>query len=151
MGLFSNISQAQFSEGGNYLKEGVFRLEVMKVILKKTRKGPMGFIAELRIVQSSNKLHEIGSDVTWMTLDSQEPFLGNVKQFIASVSDVEMNTVDEAAAEFVVDEAQPLKGLFVRASAVNITTQKGKAFTKVKFIPDSVGDAGADQAHSENK
>lgn len=151
MGLFSNISNAQYSEGGNYLKDGVFRLEIKKTILKKTRKGPMGFIVECGILESTNPAHIVGSEATWMVTDDKEPFLGNVKQFIATALEVEMAEINEEVAELIVGDEQPLKGKIVRASGINILTRKNTNFTKIKFIKDSAGAAGAAQAHADNK
>lgn len=152
MGLFSNIANAQYSEGGNYLKEGVFRLEILKVVLKKTRKGVDSYIVEFKVHESDNPAHRPGSEVTWLVGFDKEPAMGNVKQFIATAcGTTDLSGVDEATAELTVSAEQPLTGKFVRASAVNITTKAGRPFTKVKFMLDSLSVAEMAAAHAANK
>lgn len=150
MGLFSKISEATYSEGGNYLQEGVFRLETLKIVSKMTRKGQSAFIAEFKVLESDNPKHRIGSQVTWMVTLDKEPALGNIKQFIATAcgSD-DLDQVDEATAELVCSDKQPLTGKVVRASGVNITTKAGRPFTKIKFILDQDGAPAAATVHAK--
>lgn len=152
MGLFSKISEAKVSEGGNYLTAGVYRLEITKVITKLLRSNKHAFIVEFRVMESDNPKHRVGADVTWMVTFDKEPALGNIKQFIATAcGSTDLDAVDEATAELVCVEegenAQPLKGKFVRASAVDILTRRNTPFTRVKFILDSEGSANAAAAH----
>lgn len=150
MGMFSGISEAKYSEGGNYIKPGVFRLKVSKCIGKKLRTNKQAFIVEFNVIESDNAEHRVGSEVTWMVTMDKEPALGNIRQFIAAVMEVDIEEVNEEVAELVVGEDNPLASKIVRASAVNITTKAGKPFTKVKFLSDSIGDAGMKKAHAEN-
>lgn len=149
MGVFGNIGNAKYSEGGVYLGPGVFRLEIVAVKVFKTRKGQQAFCAEFIVHESSNKDHQPGSTCSWMVTLDKEPAMGNIKQFIAAVYETDMDEVTEAVADMVTDEEKnPTKGMFVRASANQIKTRKGGDFTKVKFIFDSAGTAGATKQHA---
>jgi hypothetical protein len=155
MGVFGKIGEAKYSEGGVYLKPGVFRLEIQKVKFQKTRKGQEAFLVEFLVLDSTNPEHPKGSAVTWMVTMDKEPAMGNVKQFIATAFhdklielkipvEGHMDAIDEATAELVISDQQPLTGKVVRASANNITTKAGRPFTKVKFLADAAGhDAAA--------
>jgi hypothetical protein len=136
MGLYSKIRESKYSEGGNYLQVGVFRLQINEVKSMRTRKGADAFLSVFKVLESTNTAHAVGSEVTWMVTLDKEPAMGNIKQFLASVFDVDMDDVDEAAAELAVGPQQPAKSRVVRASATNITTKAGRPFTKVKFFPD---------------
>lgn len=152
MGLFSKIADASFSEGGNYLKEGVFRLEITKVISKKLRTGKDAYIVEFRVHESDNTAHRVGSEATWMVTLDKEPALGNIRQFIATAcGTTDLSGVDEATTELTVSAEQPLSGKFVRASGVNITTKAGRPFTKFKFMIDGTSVAEMAAAHAANK
>ncbi len=152
MGLFSRISEANYSEGGNYLKPGVYRLETTKVISKKLRTGKDAYIVEFRVLESDNPDHRVGSEVTWMVTLDKEPAMGNIKQYIATAcGTTDLSGVDEATAELTVSEEQPLTGKVVRCSAVNITTKAGRPFTKCKFLLDSMNASDIAKAHAENK
>lgn len=151
MGLFGGVKDAKFSEGGVYLGEGVFRLQINACKQIRTRTGKDAFLAEFTVAESTNVKHLPGSQVTWMVTFDKEPALGNVKQFIATaitdeltargMSGDPMGHVDEPLCELVVGPSQPLKGKFIRASGNNIKTKAGRDFTKVKFLPDSAGHA----------
>jgi len=143
MGIFGKIGEATYSDGGVYLKAGVYRLELLSVISKRTRKGQDAFIAEFKVLDSTNPERLPGSVCSWMVTLDKEPALGNIKQFISEVMGCDMAQVNEQIAERVVASDNPLKSKIVRACAVDIKTKAGRDFTKVKFIRDSAGAAAA--------
>lgn len=157
MGLYGGIKGAKYSEGGVYLKEGVFALEIQSVKSIKTRQGRNAFVAEYKVLESSNTECQKGTLPSWMVMLDQEPALGNIKQFLEAVMHVQglkFDNLDEAQSEGVVEEVvsekNPLKGFKVRASAVNIKTKKGANFTKVKYIPYDTSAAEIEKAHAAN-
>ena len=150
MGLFGNIATATYSEGGVYLVPGVYRLEILSIISKRTRAQKDAFIVELKVLESTSTERLPGSTCAWMVMITPDsPALGNIKQFLATVIGCEMSQIDERVAEAAVAQQQPLKGHIVRAAAVNIMTKKNQPFTKVKWLPDSAGTAGAQAALAE--
>lgn len=137
-GLFENIENASISEGGNWLQEGDFLLEVNKVISKKRSKpGKMGYsyIVELTVLESNNTKNRKGSLASYVTTSDKPMFLGNVKAFVAATCAVDVSEVDQEAAEATCHEKNPLKGKRVRAQAFNTTLQNGSPFTKIKWSP----------------
>jgi len=143
MGLFGKINEAKYSEGGNYLKPGVYRLEIEAVKSLQTRTKKDAFVAEFKILESNNVDCAVGSLVSWMVTLDKEPALGNIKQFAQSVLAVTEDKITEEVIEFMVSETNPCKGKMVRACAVNIMTKANRPFTKVKFIVDGEGAAAA--------
>lgn len=147
MGVFGGIAGAKYSEGGVYLKPGVFRLEILAVKYIKTAPhsgSKDAFVVEFKVIESSNPDLLPGSLPSWMVTLDKAPALGNIKQFLTTaVEDATDEAITEAAVEYVVSPAQPLKGVIVRASAVNIKTKANRDFTKVKFVKDSAGAEGA--------
>lgn len=135
MGLFENIENASISEGGNYLNDGDYLLEVDKVISKKTRKGPHAYIVELKVLESNQPKNRPGSKASYVTTNAQDMFLGNVKAFVAAVCDVDVSEVDEEAAEVTCNEKNPLKGKRVRDQVFTVKTKAGKDFSKHKWSP----------------
>lgn len=134
MGLFSGIDKASYSENGVFFLPGNFVVEVLKCKSGTTRKKVDFFLAEVRILQSSNPERPVGSKVTWfVSIVPDTSALGNIKNFIAVASDIDEKEVDDAGAEMVVSDAQPLNGTLLRASAVNLKTRADRDFTKVSW------------------
>lgn len=134
MGLFTGIDKASYSENGVFFVPGNYVVEILKCKSGTTRKKVDFFLAEARILQSSNPDRPVGSRATWFVsiiLDTSA--LGNIKNFIAVASDIDEKEVDDAGAEMVVSDAQPLNGTILRATAVNLKTRAGKDFTKVSW------------------
>ena len=158
MGLYGKISEAKYSDGGVYLKKGVFRLEILKVLHKTTRQNKEAFIAEFKVLESTNTELLPGCVCSWMVTLDKEPALGNIKQFLSEAMStparsVDMSEIVEQIVEFVIAEtgpkSNPLKGTIVRAAAVDIMTKANRPFTKVKFIRDAAGAAAAQEEHAK--
>lgn len=143
MGVFGKIGEAKYSEGGNYLKPGVYRLKTNACKYIKTRTAKDAFVVEFEVLASNNPDCSVGSLVSWMVTLDKEPALGNIKQFAMSVLACDEDKITEQAIEFMVSEANPCKDKPVRACAVNIMTKANRPFTKVKFIVDAEGEAAA--------
>jgi hypothetical protein len=144
MGIYGEIAGAKYSEGGIYVLPGIYRFKVLacKHITTRTRKE--AFVVELEVLESNNTERIVGSLCSWMVTLDKEPALGNIKQFICTVAKCPEDAVNEQAVLIIVDEKRnPFKGKTVRAVATNITTKAGRDFTKVKWLEDEVGAAGA--------
>jgi hypothetical protein len=153
MGVFGKINDATFSDGGVYLKQGVYRLEIVKCIYKKTRQQKDAFIVEFKTLESTNPELPVGSAPSWMVTLDKEPALGNIKQFLAEALSTDMDKIVEQVVEAVVAETgakpNPLAGYKIRAAAVNIMTKANRPFTKVKFLRDTAGAAAAEAEHAK--
>jgi hypothetical protein len=139
MGMFGKITEVRVNNGGIYFQPGAYLLEVLAIKVGKTREGDRPFfVAEFKILESDNPERRPNTTMSWMVmLDKfQETGLSNIKGFACALLDIEEDQVDEAGIEQMVSEANPCKGLQVRATASNIKTRgKGTDFTKVIFKP----------------
>ncbi len=142
---YGEISKAKFSEGSIWLLTGVYRLMIQACKHITTRKGVQAFVVEFEVLESSNPERVPGSMCSWMVTLDKEPALGNIKQFISTAVPCKPEQVNEEAVLAIVSEANPLKGRIVRCAATNIITKAGRDFTKVKFLEDSAGSAGANK------
>ena len=144
MGIYGKIGEATYSDGGVYVLPGVYYFEIRNVISKRTRKGADAFIAEFKILESTNPERLPGSVCSWMVTLDKEPSLGNIKQFLSEVMLCDMSLINEQIVDRVVAVDNPLNGRKVRCCAVNIKTKVGRDFTKVKFIREGAGKAAAE-------
>jgi hypothetical protein len=135
MGLFAGIKDAKVSQGGVYLKPGVFTTRIEACKSGKTRANVVFFVVELDILESNNSELPPGTRCSWMVTLDKEPALGNIKAFLAVATDSKEEEIDEAGVELVVSADNPLKDTIVRVSAVNIKTKAGTDFTKCTFLP----------------
>lgn len=150
MGIFDGIGGAQYFESGVYVKPGLYKVSVNKVKQFTTRKKKPAFVVELKVLESSNlKDHPVGTDMTWMVMLDQDAALGNVKHFISVAGDTPIADVTAADAEDACGEGNPLEGVELRLTAVNVLTKAKTDFTKCKFMPATMSAADAASAHAE--
>ena len=154
MGIFDGIEQAEFFEGGKYVAPGLYLAEIIKVKQALTRKKRPFYVVEMRVLESSNLTeHPIGTSFSWMSMLDQDAALGNIKHFVSVASETPIKEVKVADAEDSCSEENPLAGVKVRVSAVNIKTKKSgykDDFTKVTFMPESMSAAAAAKAHADS-
>lgn len=143
MGVFGGIKEAKYSEGGVYLKPGVYRLQITACKYLHTRTGKDAFVVEMKVLESTNAERQPGSTCSWMVTLDKEPAMGNIKQFLMCAVPCAESDIDEKVVEYVVQEsANPLAGKIVRCSATDIMTKANRPFTKCKFFLDA-DEAGA--------
>jgi hypothetical protein len=147
---FGGIEKSTFSEGGVYVLPGVFRVKVLACKYQRTRTQKDAFIVEMEILESSHKDRQPGSIMSWIVTMDKEPALGNVKQFVATAAPCSMDAVNEEGVLFIVSDKNPFKGRILRIAASEITTKAGRPFTKVKWLEDAVGAAGAAAAAGDS-
>jgi hypothetical protein len=140
MGLFSGIEQAKVGQGGVYFLEGLYKIEILRVFTMHSRKGDDLFIVETKILESDQAERRVGTTCSWVVNLKMDPAMGNIKGFIAAANGIDPNNKDkvdaevtEEAAEFVVSEENPLKGIVMGLEAVPIKTRAGGDFTLHKW------------------
>ncbi len=150
MGVFGGIKEAKFSEGGVYVKAGVYKLRVTACKQIVTRKKQDAFVAEFLVLESSNTERPVGSAMSWMVIAQPDtPWLGNIKQFLMTVLESSEDQIDESVCEYAVAAENPLKDREVRLSATDITTKKGAAFTKCKYMSAKLSSAEVATLHQK--
>lgn len=151
MGLYEGIHNAKYSEGGNYIKVGIYHLEIIEFKYKFTFKKQHTVLAKFKVLESSGEgADPVGSETTWMVNLAHAPALGNLAQFVQSVVNDYTTPVTEEIMEKLTNSdaskgpVNPMKGYKVRASVTQIITQgKKQPFNRAKFFPDNSGDAAA--------
>lgn len=149
MGVFDNIGKAEYFESGKYIMPGVYLVRIEKVKQGTTRQKRGFFVVECTILESSNlKDHPLQTPVTWMVMLDQDAAMGNIKHFLSVASDVPFAEVTKEDAEESCSENNPLCGVELRISAVNILTRAKKDFTKVKWISTGVSLSEVQSTHA---
>lgn len=154
MGMFDNIGKASVTKKGNWFHTGSFLVMNQKVTLNpKTRKGCAAFILEHLVmavldcpaeIEPSKRLRP-GQKATHMTTSDKEGFEGNVKGMVSEMIlcrdpadnpdaypvEAWANLMDEKGP--ILGEKQAFAGLLMVAVAQQVTTQKGKDFTRIEY------------------
>ncbi len=163
-GIFSNIGEAKSFEKHPFVRCGahLFEIDLLKVIA--ARSGKTQYILELVTVESEGGVtyhadqgghpteespttespaHKVGEKVTVMfeiAPDPDQMGMGNVKQFLAALKNVEQDDVEEADADASVNEdpkkgpVNPAKGMKIKCQSSAIITKKTKkVFTVHNF------------------
>jgi len=149
MGIFSNIENAKGTEGGVYFEPGNFLAEIQRCKEFTTRKNIRTFVAEFVILESDNPNMKVGTPVSYMVSfkdpDLEELYKGNVADFmraaLSALASQKHNTkiepkdvpLDEASANQICGDKNPLLGVKVIAIAFNKPTKAGDDFTRVKW------------------
>jgi hypothetical protein len=72
-----------FGGGGNYVGPGMHAFEIERCILKDTREQGLAFIAELKVIESTNETHAPGTRRTFFQgFKYRETALGQIKAFV---------------------------------------------------------------------
>ena len=116
--LFAGIEKVSAKNNkGEFFPEGAFLLEVKRVIEHTKQTGAKFFIAEFKVLESSNPTMPVGANGTWMeTFKFIDKGLANVKNFIlaAAGGNYSPEDVTEEVAQSVVGPENPLAGNKVR-------------------------------------
>lgn len=140
MGVFSGIENAKATEGGNYLKTGVYDLEVIRLSVGTTRKGVPFFAADFKVLGSNNPDHKPGEVVNWFVGFDKEPALGNVKAFavacLSSEGAVDPATITEKVMESLVDKGgEAVVGTQIKCQVTLVDTRGGGKYSKHLWFP----------------
>lgn len=135
MGIFSGIEEAKATEGGAYLKPGVYDVEVVRVVTGKTRKGDPFFAVDVRILGTNNPEHRIGETASWFVSMSWEPSLGNIKAFavacLSSEGAIDPNSITEKVMDGLTDKGgEAIVGTRLKVQVTLVSTKSGGTFSK---------------------
>lgn len=135
MSDFDGIEVAQSSAKLPNILPGTYVFEVEALKLVTTRSKGKMFIAEFKVADASSGGNPVGtkcSNVIKMSLDSA---LGNIKGIAAAVLSEPEKTITGQTVDQLVSDANPAKGVKVRATASMIKTKAGTDFTLVSYAP----------------
>lgn len=140
MGVFTGIEEAKSTEGGNYLRQGMYDVEVVRLSVGKTRKGIPFFAADLKILGTNNPDHRIGEIANWFVGFDKDAALGNVKAFtvamLSSEGAVDPASITEAVMESLVDKGgEAVAGSRVKVQVTLVETKSGGTFSKHLWFP----------------
>ena len=140
MGLFSGIENAKATEGGNYLKPGLYDVEVVRLATGQTRKKVDFFAADLRVVGSNNPDHRVGEVVNWFVGFDKEPALGNVKAFavacLSSEGPIDPASITEAVMNGLVEKGgEVVAGTRLKVQVTLVDTKGGGKYSKHLWFP----------------
>lgn len=135
MGLFDGIENAKPTEGGVFLREGVYEeIEILGIKVGRTRKGRDFFVVEGKILKATGpQANPVGSQASWMEMLDRDNALGSVRAFVAALCGCELDEVDEKAVSALVSKDQPGVGGVIKAEASMVKTRAGGDFTKVRW------------------
>ncbi len=139
-GLWAGIENANVYENGVYLTPGIYDLEVVRCISKKTREKGDAFIVEFEVLSTSTSDHPVGSKRTWyQKMVDISVGHGAVAGFLMGCFDLDNNAARKVDFFPYLGSFMPrvdgpeniLSGIMVRARCTQITTvKKGQPFTK---------------------
>jgi hypothetical protein len=140
MGVFKGIEEAKATEGGNYLKPGIYDVEIVRLKVGKTRKGVAFFASDLRVIGSNNPDHRVGEIVNWFVGFDKDAALGNVKAFATAVlsgeAPVDPQTVTEQVMEAMVDKGgEDVAGTRLKVQVTLVDTKGGGKFSRHLWFP----------------
>jgi hypothetical protein len=126
--ILMRIAKAQASNGGNYIRDGIYTFCVAKIILDQKQNGNM-FIVEFKVLESQNipgivdektgkpvLANPVGTMCSMaLNLDTNKSAVGNAKAFVlALLGEDEANVTDEEFEEalgHLIDKDQPARGM----------------------------------------
>lgn len=140
MGVFKGIEDAKATEGGNYLKPGLYDVEIVRLTVGMTRKNVAFFAADLRVLGSNNPDHRIGEIVNWFVGFDKDAALGNVKAFATAVlsgeGPVDPASVTEQVMEVMVDKGgEGVVGTVLKVQVTLVPTRTGGTFSRHLWFP----------------
>lgn len=140
MGLFSGIESAKATEGGNYLKPGVYDVEVVRLTTGQTRKKVDFFAADLRVIGSNNPDHRSGEVVNFFVGMDKEPALGNIKAFavacLSSEGAIDAASITEEVMNGLVEKGgEAVAGTRLKVQVTQVPTKTGGTYSKHLWFP----------------
>ena len=118
-----------------YMAPGNYLLDVLKLDHIKSRKGKWFFVADFLVLESTNKDRPAGTKMSWMSNPEAGDGAGanSIKVFLATLGDIEPDSVDADGSRLAVSAQQPFAGTLIQANAYNIETRAGQDFTVVDW------------------
>lgn len=142
--IFKGIKDAKAKVDAVYDGPGHYLERIEKVKLDESRKGVTFFAVEKTVIHvfdnaDNNSLaHRVGDSPTFMIMQTSDYFQSEVKAFIKSVLEEDLDTKPEdeilEMIQAIVDDSQPLAGTVVEMRNRLITTQKENVITRSNFV-----------------
>lgn len=135
---FANIENAKSTEGGNWVSPGRYQAELgaVKMVKNRSKKELLAIESTItKVIDNANGAgHRVGEEIVHFLKVELDSFLGNAKQFISAALTCHPDNVGSDQADFVVSDEQPLAGIVVEFTAINIKTKANNDFTKVMYV-----------------
>lgn len=135
--MFGGIQAAKASMDSNYEKAGQYleRIDAVRVDISRKQES---FVAIEKTViyvidNADGRGHRVGEQVTHMLMQKHDPFLPNMKAFIAAACSMASEQITEANAMEVCGPSQPLTGTVVEVSNRQIQTRNNQPFTAINY------------------
>lgn len=148
---------------GNYMGEGVYRVELTAVFVKPRWKGGNVFVAEFKILESSNPKHAAGSTGSWVPKIETPNTFGDIKSLMFAALGINPKSVapddekahnqasllakaacgsDSAKKELstlgFAEEDASVVGCIVGLECVQVKTKANTDFTRYTWSPGTV-------------
>lgn len=154
MGRFKGLAGVKTNQGGIYFLDGDYEVEFEECKFEHTRKGDT-WITKAKVIKSTNPERAPGVAPSWVVVLKPEYIdtcMGDIKGFAAAVLGI--NNPDayvpeggpegerpedkkartdkfwDDTLEYIVSDAQPLRGMRIGLNVVTIMTKKEKPFGK---------------------
>lgn len=98
--IFAGMRTATIFKQGNYFSPGIYDVEIIRCKVQQTRKGPLGFIAELKLIASNNPKEVVGGpDKSWYQDLSQYPQIAQSEllQFVIALYGIRQDETQKIA------------------------------------------------------
>lgn len=86
--LFEGMAKADVNGRGNYMKEGIYTVEMKNIFVKKgtnPKKPGDSFIVEFTILESNNAAHVVGTSGSWVLKFSWPATFGHITKFVMAL------------------------------------------------------------------
>ena len=148
MSIFDKIGSAKMGQAGNWVRPGRYTASVDAVKLVKKFNGDEFVAIELTILtvidDENGTGHKVEEEVTHLMKVRNPSFLGSFKQFASVALGCEADDLDQAAADKITSDEQPLAGIEIAFLARQKPTKKGGQFTLVMYSDPDADDDGDD-------
>ena len=131
------------SSGGQrlpYLLDGLYVLQIDKIVFLLTREKVPLYIAEFTILESNNEARPVGMQVSWASKMNIDMGPINVKRFVgaavgySTTEDIDANITADIS-KFSASRAQPFTGVQVYCQVRQVKTKKQTDFTEHLYSP----------------
>jgi hypothetical protein len=151
LNVFAGVGAAKVYDSGNYLKPGKYLLELDKMILKTTQRSGLGWILELKVLESSDLTnHPVGSSATFFQkMTDRTIAASSCKEVMLALLNIDKNnpsemvefesSIDDILFSATGDEGggtgTEFAGRKIGVEVSMITTKKGLPFSKHRWEP----------------
>ncbi len=156
MSVFDGIENAQVWENkGSYLLPGSYDLEIVSIKSFETRKKERAFVAEFKVLGTSNKEINIGAVHSWFTSSRHENFLSNVKAMATALlstdGPIDPSQITAEIMDSLVDkDGATVRGSRIRCDVRLVDTKSGGKFSAHTWRAAGAMGAGTKDEQADN-